>query len=442
MEAHREILAAYRAGAPGQSLLSRERLLGMQAWRRRIRFNGFLSAGRNVAISKGAQIENAVIWDDARIAANAVVAQAIIGKGCEVHGRVRRLAVRSSFSLSQSENTSDIPLAMALQFLRWSPAQTTVMPFEPRGSARLFTRLDNHGQRVILVRYSRERAENELYPGHARFLKSIGLPVPAIIQDAPEKNFFIMEDLGDQSLQALSRTWPLRRLTDFYQEIVASTARWHIAGERAARRRRLIMVAPFSADLYRWEREFFGRYFLQPQLHLAPAITAKILAELAAVAGQLLKAPAVLVHRDLQASNILRVGRRHFFIDFQGMRLGPAAYDLAALLCDPYVELSLAVTTQLREAYNCRVSRPHRVSAQLFWLAAIERLAQALGAYGRLSANPETAWFGAYIAPGVRMMRRALDQSGACPRLQNALRCCGDKVSSGMVQSSRFRVHS
>lgn len=434
LQAHRNILERHIAGEPGAGLLAPDRLRAMKSWRRRIRFNGFLSAGQNVMIAKGARIANAVIWDDARVAADAVVEQAIIGKGCEVHGRVPRVAVRSAFSLSTPGSTADIPLAMALQSLRWLPAETTVIPFEPRGSARHFTRLESQGQRVILVRYSREREENALYTHHAQFLKSIGLPVPRIILDAPEKNFFIMQDLGDQSLQSLSKTWPpanrlLARLMAFYQAILASVARWHMEGGRAARQRRLALVAPFSPDLYRWEREFFCRHFLHPQLHPSPEMARQILDELAAVAGELLKAPSVLVHRDLQASNILRVGRRPFFIDFQGMRFGAAAYDLAALLCDPYIELPLATTGQLLDGYNRLVSRRQRISANLFWRAAIERLAQALGAYGRLSANPETAWFGKYMAPGLRMMQRALEQSGACPRLLSALRRYEDKMN-------------
>ncbi|MBI2441475.1 MAG: phosphotransferase [Lentisphaerae bacterium] len=441
LEAHREILAAYRHDAPGKSLLSREGLRAMQAWRRRIRFQGFLSAGRNVTIGKNAHIDNAVIWDNARIATKAVVEQAIIGRACEVHGRVRRLAVHSAFSLAQPENAADISLAMALQFLRWSPAQTTVVPFEPRGSARLFARLDNGARRVILVRYSREREENALYTGHARFLKSIGLPVPTIIQDVPAKNFFIMEDLGDESLQQLSQAWPARRLTDFYENIIPLVARWHSVGGHAARRRRLVMVQPFSPDLYRWEREFFSRHFLQPQIHPARPQVSKILDELSAVAGQLLNRPQVLVHRDLQASNIMRVGSRAYFIDFQGMRLGPAAYDLAALLCDPYVELPSSAIGPLLKAYNHRVSRRHRVSEQLLWLAAIERLAQALGAFGRLSANPETAWFGDYIAPSVRMMRRALEQAGKCPQLLSVLRRYGDSCSRGPREARGKQVY-
>ncbi|MBU4365505.1 MAG: phosphotransferase [Verrucomicrobia bacterium] len=430
LQAHREILDASITGEPGAGLLAPDRLRSMQSWARRIRFNGFLSAGHNVVIHKGARIANAVIWDDALVASDAIVEQAIIGKGCEIHGRVPRVAVRSAFSLSTPGNTADIPLAMALQSLRWLPAETTVIPFEPRGSARHFTRLESQGQRVILVRYSLKREENALYTRHARFLKSIGLPVPGILLDAPEKNFFVMQDLGDQSLQSMGKTWPPARLTAFYQAILASIARWHMEGARAARQRRLVLVAPFSPDLYRWEREFFRRHFLHPRLHPSPETVRKILDELAAVAGNLLKAPTVLVHRDLQASNIFRVGRRPFFIDFQGMRFGTAAYDLASLLCDPYVELPLATTGKLLDAYNRLVRRRQRVSEELFWLAAIERLAQALGAYGRLSANPETAWLGNYMAPGLRMMQRALEQSGACPNLLSALRRYGDKVQS------------
>jgi len=423
LQAHREILEASVARKPGGGLLAPDRLGAMQSWRRRIRFNGFLSAGSNVTIAKGARIADAVIWDNARIASDAVVTRAVIGNGCEVHGRVPRMAVRPAFSTATSANKADIPLALALQSLRWPPDKTTVMPFEPRGSARFFTRLTSCGARAILVRYSLEREENAHYTHHARFLQSIGLPVPKIILDVPARNFFVMQDLGDQSLLSLSKIWPPARLTAFYHGILASVARLHTAGTRAARQRNLVLVPPFSHDLYCWEREFFERHFLHPHLHAAPQATRKILEELAAVAANLLKAPGVLVHRDLQSSNILRVGRRPFFIDFQGMRFGAAAYDLASLLCDPYVELPLTTTLKLLAAYNQMVSRRQRISAELFWLAAIERLAQALGAYGRLSANPETAWFSRFIAPGMRMMNRALEHSGACPNLQAALRC-------------------
>jgi N-acetylmuramate 1-kinase len=130
----------------------------------------------------------------------------------------------------------------------------------------------------------------------------------------------------------------------------------------------------------------------------------------------------VLIHRDLQSSNILSVKGHPYFIDFQGMRLGAAAYDLASLLCDPYAELPIGIQKQLLAAYNDAIPVNDRIAENIFWAAAVQRLSQALGAYARLSAAPETARFEKHILPGSRMMMLALQQSGLCPKLQSVMR--------------------
>ncbi|MDO9541545.1 MAG: phosphotransferase, partial [Kiritimatiellia bacterium] len=125
----------------------------------------------------------------------------------------------------------------------------------------------------------------------------------------------------------------------------------------------------------------------------------------------------VLIHRDLQSSNILLHKNKPCFIDFQGMRFGPGAYDLASLLCDPYISLALAEQNALLDFYNRQTGKGAQISSNIFWQAAVQRLCQALGAYGRLAANAETAWFAQYIPAALQMMRRALEQAGICPRL-------------------------
>ena len=125
----------------------------------------------------------------------------------------------------------------------------------------------------------------------------------------------------------------------------------------------------------------------------------------------------VLVHRDLQSSNILLFRGQPVFIDFQGMRLGPAAYDLASLLCDPYVMLSARLQERLLEYYLSRSGR-RGGSGESFWLAAVERLAQALGAYGRLSALPGLARFARHIPRALRMMARAMDHLAGLEHLR------------------------
>jgi len=118
-------------------------------------------------------------------------------------------------------------------------------------------------------------------------------------------------------------------------------------------------------------------------------------AELARVAGRLLLEPRVLIHRDLQSSNIYLTEKGPALIDFQGMRMGPAAYDLASLLCDPYVALPVELQARLLAYYNRKARVP--VPEEVFRLAVVERLAQAMGAYVRLGRIPGMRPFERYI---------------------------------------------
>lgn len=52
-----------------------------------------------------------------------------------------------------------------------------------------------------------------------------------------------------------------------------------------------------------------------------------------------------------------------------------------------------------------------------FWWGMVQRLVQALGAFGRLRKLPGCARFADYIPPGLRMLRRALDHVGELDNL-------------------------
>ena len=131
----------------------------------------------------------------------------------------------------------------------------------------------------------------------------------------------------------------------------------------------------------------------------------------------LLQAPLVVVHRDLQSSNVILREGKPCFIDFQGMRWGPAAYDLASLLGDPYMELPEDVQERLLAYYASRDGDPNDVT-RLFWPACLQRLAQALGAFAKLGAVRDTAWFAGYVPPALRMMHRALGHVRGLPHLR------------------------
>jgi hypothetical protein len=106
------------------------------------------------------------------------------------------------------------------------------------------------------------------------------------------------------------------------------------------------------------------------------------------IAERLGNRPRVLVHRDFQSQNIIIRNAQAHLIDFQGMRPGLAEYDLASLLFDPYVSLSRAECEELLAAYeakrNAALSPGSAQFREIFCLCGVQRLMQALGAYGFL----------------------------------------------------------
>ena len=132
----------------------------------------------------------------------------------------------------------------------------------------------------------------------------------------------------------------------------------------------------FGPDLYAWERDLFENFCVKERYGYEK-LPDDVRADLEAVAEELARQRPVLVHRDFQSSNVLyRPDGSFAFIDFQGMRLGAAAYDLASLLYDPYVPLDEKARTALARLYP--VDR--------LAYGAVQRLVQALGAFGRLAS--------------------------------------------------------
>jgi N-acetylmuramate 1-kinase len=92
-------------------------------------------------------------------------------------------------------------------------------------------------------------------------------------------------------------------------------------------------------------------------------------------------------------------------VDFQGARLGPAQYDLAALLNDPYVDLLPELRRRLLDRYlELRLPLggldPQRF--RMGWpYVALSRGMQTLGAFAFLTRVRGRAHFAAYVAPAL-----------------------------------------
>jgi aminoglycoside/choline kinase family phosphotransferase len=289
-------------------------------------------------------------------------------------------------------------------------ADVKIRPIEKGGSDRKFYRIRcSQNQTLILVKYNLEREENRHYVEIAKFLEAHGIRAPKIyFHDAAEGLIWI-EDLGEHDLYGYRHdSWLVRRA--FYESALDEIIKLHRLPESVCEEMKEHLPAEFNAALYRWEQRYFfniclGRYFKVSES------TRKELAALPSlreIAKRLASLPRVLVHRDFQSQNVIIQNGQANLIDFQGMRPGLAEYDLASLLFDPYVELAAAERSELICYYRQKQADNRRVNGQFddtLQLCAMQRMMQALGAYGFLGLVRGHEHFLQYIPRAVRSLR-------------------------------------
>ena len=311
---------------------------------------------------------------------------------------------------------------------------TTVEPIEKGGSGRKFWRIRTNaeattGGSCILVRYKLDRADNAGYADIARFLTRVGIRVPEIFLHDAVEGVMIMEDVGSDDLFSFrAAPWPERRrlYEHTLDQIALLHTRAHLAGDCPP------LQPPFDTALYEWEQDYFiehclGRHFKMS----ASEITAQVdRTRLREIAAQLAAEPRCLVHRDFQSQNVMIRDGQPAFIDFQGLRPGLAPYDLASLLLDPYASLPAAERDALFTHYLAiaNVENPAHFRA-LYDLCAMQRLMQALGAYGKLGHTDARPHFLTHIPAAIALLHEVMTKVPGLQMLSTLLgelrsRCC------------------
>ncbi|MDO8721243.1 MAG: phosphotransferase [Syntrophales bacterium] len=303
-----------------------------------------------------------------------------------------------------------------------------VIPLAMRGSQRSFCRI-RYGNResVIFMQYCGERRENNYYAGLARFLQKIGLSVPQIFYHDGEKNFLLMEDLGERDLWHYRQApWEERRR--YYFKTLDIIRKLHAFRQEDSSLAGVAMMEAFDAHLYRWERDYFRENFVRGVcgIELDASEAEMVEKELVFVAEALEGSQSCLVHRDLQSQNVMIRGDDPALIDFQGMRYGNPLYDLGSLLYDPYVSFTGAERQELLDYYYVisATGCDFRTFGENFRKASVQRLLQALGAYGFLGLKGNRREFLTHISSGLNNLIEAMGTSPAFNHLNDlALRC-------------------
>jgi len=285
-----------------------------------------------------------------------------------------------------------------------NPSKLEILPIEKGGSDRRYYRVRFSAEHsLILVKYNLDKAENSRFAGIAQFLRGVGVNVPSIHFHDPGQGLIWMQDLGEIDLwQYRAVSWGIR--CRLYEATLNQVIVLHKTQPSLAEN--LGLEAGFDESLYSWEQNYcfencFQRVFGIPDKELKILTNDGRFRELSA---RLASYPRILIHRDFQSQNVILQANDAYLIDFQGMRAGLAQYDLASILMDPYVSLSPTERHSLLHYYFERNDQNLSFAEfeQRFLECAIQRLMQALGAYGTIALVREKPEFLRHIGPALK----------------------------------------
>lgn len=276
------------------------------------------------------------------------------------------------------------------------------------GSQRQYFRLENKTKSYVLC-YSKKQDELEDHIEISLFFQKNNIPVPEIYEYNREEGLILFEDAGNTSLEAivLGKRENESKIIELYIKIIDLLIELQKLDPSLCK---AICKRDFDRDYYRWETDYFLKSCIEKVFNINLSGKDLLIKEFNNLAEELSEKNRVIVHRDFQSQNIYVLENKYFFIDFQSARTGLCQYDLASLLYDPYVALPEMVRNKLLDHYYEKaleekiVRENYEEFMNIFYKTSMQRLMQAMGAYGFLGLVKEKKSFLKFLNPGKKLL--------------------------------------
>ena len=247
-----------------------------------------------------------------------------------------------------------------------------------------------------------------------------GLPVPRVLAASGRDGVLIIEDVGDTRLQDWLTAHSADEAKEAYRRATELIVGIQEATGLALSSESICSRLAFDAAKLRWELGFFfANYFNRfLGMRLDAATANGVQEDFKAMSSELSSRPRVLAHRDFHTRNLMMREEEMIIIDHQDARMGPASYDVASLLADPYAALDRAIADEMVERFielkadSSVALRDVEGFRRELELMTVQRMLKAIGTYSNQAAVAGNPVYVPYIEPAIERASRSMSALG------------------------------
>ena len=208
------------------------------------------------------------------------------------------------------------------------------------GSDRKYYRIEKDGKTAVLMECREDDPDFERHIEYTNFFLKHSIPIPQLLEAAPDKFEAVFEDLGDISLYSwLKCRREPEQIEAMYRKVLDIAVSIHTKATANVSECPMLQGRVFDYEHFRWETGYFMERFVEGIKGIKIKNIAALDDEFHRLAQKAYSFPKTIIHRDFQSLNIMIHKGIPRLIDYQGARIGPSAYDVASILWDPYYPL-------------------------------------------------------------------------------------------------------
>ncbi len=313
-----------------------------------------------------------------------------------------------------------------------------IFPLAGDASTRRYYRVLVEGNSMVLMAWEPFEDENNFpFLSVQRLFKLCSVQVPEVLLVDPKSGLFLLEDLGDLTLERKFWETQDHSLSEpFYQLALEEVLKIHFDTLNAQVDCSAFNVR-FDEEKLSWEMNYAREHVLEKLLGLRlTASQDKVFKDsVQSITQRLAEIDPVVCHRDCHSRNLMLKNGKIRVIDFQDARMGPPMYDLVSLLLDSYVQMDEPLKERLLAFYlEGAKERGHEFHEERFreqfHLQAVQRCFKACGSFASFFNSNSDRRYLKYLSPTILRVRTALGEAPGCKDLELLLEDLGLFASS------------